>query len=133
MVVASAVGLAKVGAIAAPTAAAEPPVVAASAIAAALLLEVAVRVAFPPPAAALEPVPRSAFALIVPMTRASEPATPTPAPAPLVACAERSELDGASAMSVRPLLEELPLMLASSAAFASVIAIAAPIAADPPV
>src|SRR5215210_2426712 len=67
------------------------------------------------------------------MTSASEPARPTDATAPLFACALRSLLDGASAVSVSPFEEAAPSMRASLVMFASVIAMAAPIAADPPV
>jgi hypothetical protein len=116
----------------APTPTDDPPVVAAFAVAFDVEDDVEVSVASPPPVIVARPSARAVVA-ILPMTSASEPAMPTDAPAPLVALAERSEDAGVAALSEMPCEVDVPARIAWLETFARVIAIAAPMAADPPV
>src|SRR5688572_2174805 len=127
------VALTRLRATDAPTPTLEPPVVAAFAVALDVASDVAVNVASPVPADAVAPGRVTASVSTLPTTSASDPATPTDAPAPLVALAERSLVAGVVAFSARPAELEVPSIDAVLLMFAKVIATAAPIAALPPV
>jgi hypothetical protein len=114
----------------APTPTDDPPLVAAFAVALEDEVDVALSVASSPPVIVATPSTR-AVVVTFPMTSASEPATPTDELAPLVADAARSEDAGAAAFSAMPCELEVPARIAWLEMFASVIATAAPIAAEP--
>ena len=110
-----------------------PPAVPGSAFAVEVDSDCAVRVTSPAPAFRNEPAASVAPVVMLPMTRANEPATPTdpPPPAPLVACAERSWLEVMSAVATKPAAVTMPLLRASLVMSASVIATPAPMLAEP--
>ena len=100
-----------------------PPAVPGSAFAVEVDSECAVRVTSPAPAFRNEPAASVAPVVMLPMTRANEPATPTdpPPPAPLVACAERSWLEVMSAVATKPAAVTMPLLRASLVMFATMM------------
>src|SRR5688572_4526514 len=127
------VALTRLRATDAPTPTLEPPVVAAFAVALDVASDVAVNVASPVPADAVAPGRVTASVSTLPTTSASDPATPTDAPAPLVALAERSLVAGVVAFRARPAELDAPSTAATLLTLAKVIATAAPTAALPPV
>src|SRR5438067_9703318 len=109
------------------------PLTAASAVA--VDATVAADVSVTSPASASPIGPGWVVVVTLPMTRANDPARPTLGPpvAPLFATAERSSVPVMSATIERPLEDVAPSLRAMFVAFASVIATAAPMPAEPPV